>query len=82
MTLRKREDTEYWNRKHWIALCGEFALERLWNCRKTEYWVVYGMRALKNTVIKLWVLHKVRSFDQVRNPQLLKKGLTSRLVKR
>jgi hypothetical protein len=40
--------------------------------------MVYGMRALKNTVIKLWVLHKVRSFDEVSNPQLLKKGSTSK----
>jgi hypothetical protein len=27
MTLRKREDTGNQKRKHWIALCGELALE-------------------------------------------------------
>jgi len=27
MTLRKREDTGNWKRKHWITLCAEFALE-------------------------------------------------------
>jgi hypothetical protein len=27
MTLRKREDTEIWRRKHGIALSGELALE-------------------------------------------------------
>jgi hypothetical protein len=28
MTLRKREDTGNWKKKHWIALCAEFALEK------------------------------------------------------
>jgi len=26
-TIRKREDTGNWKRKHWIVLCGELALE-------------------------------------------------------
>jgi hypothetical protein len=27
MTLGKREGTGNWNREHWIALCGEMAVE-------------------------------------------------------
>jgi hypothetical protein len=27
MTLRKRDDTGIWKRKHLLALCGELALE-------------------------------------------------------
>jgi len=27
MTLRKLEDTGTWNRTHWIAQCGEMAVE-------------------------------------------------------
>jgi hypothetical protein len=27
VTLIRREDTGYWKRKHYIALCGKFALD-------------------------------------------------------
>jgi hypothetical protein len=47
--------------------------KRPWNCLKTEYVMLYGMKTLKNTVIKLWVLYKAWSFDQVSNPQRLKR---------
>jgi hypothetical protein len=36
MTLRKREVTVNWNRKHYNALCGELALEEAMDCRKTD----------------------------------------------
>jgi hypothetical protein len=31
MTLRKGEDSENWKREHYIALCGELALEEATN---------------------------------------------------
>jgi hypothetical protein len=36
-TLRKREDTGNWRRKHHIALYGEFSLEEALDLRKTNY---------------------------------------------
>jgi hypothetical protein len=54
--------------------------KRLWTCVKTEYMMmVYGNVDSQNKVIQLWVLHKVGSFDQVSNSQLLKDS-TSKLV--
>jgi hypothetical protein len=37
MTLRKRENTGNGKRMHYIALCGEFALEKVMNLFKIGY---------------------------------------------
>jgi len=41
LSLRKRDDTEIWNRKHWITLLGKLAFERLWVGRNAGDWFAY-----------------------------------------
>jgi hypothetical protein len=35
--LKEKEEIADWERTHWIALCGEVALEEAMDCRKTAY---------------------------------------------